>query len=400
MHRIKRAHLWSLLFLALLTIVLLWINGERRRAYVPAMAIQVPPSVNRGGRPLADRIVAVRFSPREHYIAFADDLNRFFVAKQGGDSIQSLGRGFWGMPDSLSWSRDGKRIYNTSGAMVQSWDLSSKKQNQFLAASFSDSSTRPNLVLSPNKTLSLVSTYIEPQSEWKTGSLWLIEVPGGKRRWGGVLQRDKEGYLPFLCGLAFSPDEKAVAVATMYYGVESDGKLIAPPRDLKGVRVFREHHLEIVLRSVTDGRVLQKLPPLPTFLQPYDNGERGVKSLPITISPNGKVLAAADVQGIFLFDLPQSKLKARLLKSPHTKAWGDTRPLVFSPDGRLLALGCADAIEVWGVASQRLLQVFYASPRSLSFSFDGKWLASDTGISNGRVTSDSVSIWEVGSLGN
>jgi WD40 repeat protein len=130
---------------------------------------------------------------------------------------------------------------------------------------------------------------------------------------------------------------------------------------------------------------------------------------PTTLSPDGRVVATVTFAGqLALWNVADPRHPARIAATPS----GDRNPLwgeAFSPDGRTLAAAYTDRIFLWDVASParpRLLRVLPApvasdpvtepgidsqgpfSPQDITFSPDGHLLASVTGA--GRVT-----VWNV-----
>jgi WD40 repeat protein len=92
----------------------------------------------------------------------------------------------------------------------------------------------------------------------------------------------------------------------------------------------------------------------------------------LAFTPSGKSLGVACYGGVRLFD-PASGRPTRKLD------WrGSMLSLVFSPTGSVVACGCQDnSVHFWRIASGKDAQMsgYSAKPRSLSFSHDGRWLA-------------------------
>ncbi|MDQ3366314.1 MAG: hypothetical protein M3680_12890 [Myxococcota bacterium] len=92
----------------------------------------------------------------------------------------------------------------------------------------------------------------------------------------------------------------------------------------------------------------------------------------LAFTPSGKSLGAACYGGVCLFDpltgRPTRKLEWR----------GSMISIAFAPDGSVVACGCQDnSVHFWRIASGKDAQMsgYPAKPRSLSFSHDGRWLA-------------------------
>jgi WD40 repeat protein len=112
----------------------------------------------------------------------------------------------------------------------------------------------------------------------------------------------------------------------------------------------------------------------------------------LTYSPNGKYLAAGDVNGIIhLWETPNHKHYARL--AGHTKF---VRALVFSHDGKFIISCSLDAtIRVWKIQTQECVKVSTEHQKqiwTLALSADGKLMVS--GSSDGTVKLWDTASWE------
>ena len=92
----------------------------------------------------------------------------------------------------------------------------------------------------------------------------------------------------------------------------------------------------------------------------------------LAFTPSGKSLGAACYGGVQLFD-PATGRPTRKLE------WkGSMLSIMFAPDGSTVACGCQDhSVHFWRIASGKDAQMcgYPAKPRDLSFSHDGRWLA-------------------------
>lgn len=92
----------------------------------------------------------------------------------------------------------------------------------------------------------------------------------------------------------------------------------------------------------------------------------------LAFTPSGKSLGIACYGGVALYD-PRTGRPTRKL------AWrGSMISIAFSPDGSVVACGCQDnSVHFWRIASGKDAQMsgYPAKPRSISFSHDGRWLA-------------------------
>ncbi len=380
----------ALVFLVALTASLFRINHLRRRAHVPEMIVQVPKYVYSGRTPIG-RVKAFAFAPRGERLAIVDDIGRWFISDLKGDKPTSLGRFNSARSGSIVWRRDAQSIYATSDGELFWLSLNDAKWREYVVAPTDKTPARPTVRISPDARFMLVSTYEEREGPWKPGALRLNEVVGKKRLWGGILQADTHGFLPFVCGAAFSPDSQTVAVAIMYFGDDHTEKTAA--RDAKWLQQKR---LDIVLRRVSDGSVLQTIEFKAPTIEVTINGDDATNGLALAFSPAGNLLAAADINKVCLYEVQNGSLLSSLPMDNKNVGWMGEKPLAFSPDGRLLVVSWSRATEVWSIQKKERLQLFYGHARHLSFSSDGKWLASDD-ISNAG-TEGQVKIWEVGSL--
>ncbi|MBC7975710.1 MAG: WD40 repeat domain-containing protein [Myxococcales bacterium] len=100
----------------------------------------------------------------------------------------------------------------------------------------------------------------------------------------------------------------------------------------------------------------------------------------LAFTPSGKSLGVASYGGVQLFD-PATGIPTRTL------AWkGSMLSIAFAPKGGVVACGCQDhSVHFWRIASGKDAEMsgFPAKPRRVSFSHDGRWLATggDTSLS-------------------
>ena len=185
------------------------------------------------------------------------------------------------------------------------------------------------IAISPNGKI------IATASEDKTAKLW---------DWQGNLIASLDGHQDVVRDIAFSPDGQIVATAS---------------------------YDQTVKLWNTRGDIIETLD-----RDNYNVRSEGV----LDISPDGKLMATADLEGIKLWQIDRSlgQVKVTLNQSlkSHTE---EVRQIVFSPDGQLIASSSGDStIKLWH-RSGKLLKTFYGHDEavwSIAFSPDGKTLAS------------------------
>jgi WD40 repeat protein len=114
----------------------------------------------------------------------------------------------------------------------------------------------------------------------------------------------------------------------------------------------------------------------------------------VSFSPDGKLLATADDQAVYLWRRDQLKSPLAKLKLPYS---GEGTAVSFSPDGRLLATAAFGAVLLWRIDEPQ--QPFYTFPpiefsnmgyTSASFSSNGKLVLTASG--------GGVRIWQLDQL--
>ena len=111
---------------------------------------------------------------------------------------------------------------------------------------------------------------------------------------------------------------------------------------------------------------------------------QGISS--VTFSPDGKTLASAGYDKLYLWDVEMGARKTSI--TGHTSG---VNAIVFSPDGKTLASGCREHILLWdfttGTHEATLFVGDWTNNGSLAFSPDGNTLASEDG--------SQVHLWDV-----
>jgi WD40 repeat protein len=297
----------------------------------------------------------------------------------------------------LAFSRDGYRLVTGSSSEIILWNL--ERRHLLITAEFPSDTPSLSMAFSPGGSV-LAATH-------RAGiNLW--ELPEGKE-------------LPALPGqpsdwiqtsLAFSPDGKTLIIGDEMF----DHNVTLWDLDRgQPIALGLEGHYsavwsvafspigEIAASGSLDGTIifwdpktgLPLSPPLSDrhgyedLLWKGGEAENAVRSLRFT--PDGEVLVTGRRSGdILLWDVAQQQ--------PHGEGWpahrGGVNAVVVSPDGQVIASAGDDfLVRLWDVETHTLLGelVGHTEPvRDLSFSTDGKLLASGGGL-----VGDVLRLWDV-----
>jgi len=245
-------------------------------------------------------------------------------------------------------SSDAKTLYATGpDGLVGVWDLATARKRHDFA---SGRRFGGRLALAPDgEGLAVVEG---PPAKFDT-SLTLWDLHAAKKLWSGPEH--------WTLSFAFTPDGKVIAA-----GMSSN---------------------RIVLRNARDGELQVEI----DFESPSGVSWVGGSTRFVEISPDGKLLAAAGLSGIRVWQLESRKHLYFL--SPDGKLEDRTvAGIAFSPDGRLLASVEKEGIHLWEIATgQHVAVIPDREWRTcvVRFSADGRFLA--TGNTDGEVI-----VFEVG----
>ncbi len=402
MKRLKISTLVALVVLCALTAYLFAVNRVRRRERVPEQVVQLRfPPITIGSRQASDAM-SVAFSPDSKQLAIGANFNKVLICDVQTGRLQQATVSH--RPAALGWSRDGRCVSGMWGGDVfwresgqASWQSYvfcpgyMKRQHSFLSTLGFDGS----LVLAASYSLPF------PPYPWENGSIVCHDVHHKKPLWRMQLKDNPQGMLPHPCGLALSSDEKTFAVAKAFYGANMD--IHAPnfraatkaqaAKDTENLAIFR---WAIEIHRVADQKLLCTLKTPLDIPDPFmSEDQTDDPRLPLVFGPDGSLLAIALRGEVMLYSTQTGALMATLqLKEPFDST--SAPQVAFSANGHLLAIAGEGVIEVWSVPHKRLLQIFRAIANTLTFSADGKWLASDDFTNNECL--NQIKIWEVGSL--
>lgn len=240
--------------------------------------------------------------------------------------------------EALIFSPDGKTLVSGSyDQTIRIWNIQEQKELAILQGDMEIFNTQ--MAFNPNG-----KTFATTSDSQKV-RFWDIQ----EQRQVNVL----DGFMPWVYGVAISPDIKTMA---------TDNNAMILFWDIKEQRLIGDPIL------------------------PEKDGYWFCNS--IAFSPDGKMVAAGAYDGlIYLIDAKEQK-KIGILKG-HTD-W--VRSLAFSPDGKLLASGSLDMVlRIWDVEQRKQIfeQACPSHTHMVAFSPDGKYLACGIGGES------AIRIWDV-----
>jgi RNA polymerase sigma factor (sigma-70 family) len=164
------------------------------------------------------------------------------------------------------------------------------------------------------------------------------------------------------------------------FALSADGKILAAQHDKDGVQVW-----DLKTRTKTAALLPSGAKLFSPFALSPDGSTLAVAPQPLDIREvrGGLIDAPAGDRQIHLWNTRAGKPTATLVLQPKQRFAPDE--LLFAPDGKHLVAVCDHALSVWDLDARkevRRLQRSWPRVSRLSFSADGKWLASDDG---GRV---------------
>jgi WD40 repeat protein len=190
----------------------------------------------------------------------------------------------------------------------------------------------------------------------------------------------KFGYAMDFCDIAFSPDDRFVALSSMT-GDNSVG--MAP--------------LDITIRDTQTGHAIRHWQWKEAYLMKVADSSGGnLGNTGLVFSPDGSAIAAADMGHVAIWETKTGKLRQTLSQIGISVL--SSKRLVFFQNGHLLAgCGWGNFVPVWSVDTGKLLQTFYADSftQAVAVSPDNKLLATggQTANGNGR-----IELWDISRL--
>lgn len=368
---------WKLAALLVLPIIL-GVTLERLkavhdRAYVPLQNVILPKPYHIG-----QSAAALAFASDNQRLAVADMQTQLWIYNlttkkferhfkySHSDDTNSLA---WGHSNSLAVSDSQTiRIFQAPQGALQHeiWSLGKNRSSRYELDHYAQS------VVSPQGTLAAFGQVHGAIAVWNaiTGQHYFsLKAP----------QRET-------CGLAFSPNDEILAVASL---IMAENPSPANPSHPIGI--------EIALRDTRTGKLLRAWRWDAAEISWIISVTNSLGYMGMAFSPDGATLACAADAEATLWDVKSGKL-IRNLAAKSVQPWGSRKWLAFSPSGSCVAgLGWGDNIYVWSAKTGLLLQVFHGSPfnNALAFSPNGKLLA--TGGQDHAVNGV-VKLWDVQNL--
>lgn len=185
------------------------------------------------------------------------------------------------------------------------------------------------------------------------------------------------------CGIAFSGDDKTLAVASLLFKNQ-------PSIDYPS-------GTEIALRDAHTGKLLRTWHWDDAQVWGPISYSGSLGYMGMAFSLDGATLACAATTGVTLWDASNGQL-IRHLASNGNSGWLGRKWIAFSPSGAsIAALGYGESIYVWSAKTGELLQVFHGSDfnEAIAFSPDGKLLATGGQDKKGNGV---VKLWDVENL--
>lgn len=412
----------ALVLLVGLTYYLLAFNRERRRTRVPVFTFRLPEPVipsHKGRTPYPERrAVCLGFAPDKPLgLVVADNYGRLFSMDMEAKNWQQVtkstayGHGAHVPLGSnygvFAWDKQGRFIYDNQNQPFTRCDLKTGANTSFKVSIV----PREGFVkLSPHANYAIAVTQMNSywQGPWKADTIKLLDVARDRILWHEQATRDSKGNFPFVVSAAFSPDEQLVAEVIGYYGaghVSSDNKseyevtTRVASRDITQLGLRR---YIVQLRRVDNGNVVRTIE-IPGFAMAGEvvspNSLDGCTEggAPVVFSPDGNLLAVAGVREVLLYN---AKNGAYITAFGSARGAGRLgyRPVTFSRDGRFLAMAFGNAVEIWNIKNRGCVKILHTPAERIAFSYDGKWLATDTQFSVIPTERGQIQLWDISAL--
>lgn len=373
-----RNRLIKLVLVMLAVTVALNLSLNYHYAHVPLRSAIIP----RGMPQVGQAVQGLAFSPDSQRLAVADTQN---------------GMSLWNLPQlvcdrrferpssdnaSVCWTPDGTTIVDADSASIHRWDVR--------GTVFWDFPTPPipvPLRLSHGRYWnSFGRRVVSPSGNLAAG----FDAEGDVLAWSvstgkllffvSTLPLGYDGYPTDFCDVAFSPDDRFAATASM----TGDDSVASAP-------------LDIVIRDTQSGRIIRRWQWKEAYLAKVSDGSGGnLGDTGLVFSSDGKMLATANECRAAVWDVQTGQLHRTLAETG--SGWGGWKKLTFCNNSHLLAgCGWGDSAPVWSVETGNLVQTFHADPyiEAIAVSPDNKLLATGGQDKNGD---GRIELWDISRL--
>lgn len=350
-----------------------------RYAHVASHRVMVPRPYPGAGQ----AVDGLAFSPDGKTLAVADT--------QMGTSLWSLpalrcrDRVSQSVSDGVSairWKPDGSALTLADSSQVYRWSVNQGRLLKLATIQMSFQRTIPKEEHWSFYQIHIVS----PSGKLAAGAnaegdivAWNIQT--GQRLFSAeAAPPGKYGYTNNMCDIAFSPDDRFMAVSSF-----------------KGGEVTIPGPLEIVIWSVATGKIVRQWTWKEVdLLNIADTSGGDLGETGLVFSPSGSAIAAADMSRAAIWETKTGRLLKAL--SEVGSRVGSTKRLVFFRNGDLLA-GCGweERVPIWDVRTGKVVQTFYTDDftEAIAVSPNDRWLATggQSAKADGR-----IELWDISRL--
>jgi RNA polymerase sigma factor (sigma-70 family) len=327
---------------------------------------------HRTGEPIRDlEDFRNHFIPLAHHLALSpdgkvvaavmhDNALRFWDVATG-KRLLDFSEAHTGHVNSIVHSPDGRHVLTAGNeGTVRLWNAANGEHVRSFSFPGAEQIGEVRAAFSHNGKMIAAVGYTDSPKRRFAGACWVWDAVTGK-------QRHVRSFPHRARGVAFSPDDKTLAISIM-----NPPELDAPPESSATYLWDVQAGMEPVL-----------------FRKHFDYSEE------LVFLPHGKTLAGVENGALALWDIATKKQTARFGQP------GDFSAAVISVDGKIAVTGAlkADCFVVWDVATgqvRRRIQCEAGRFVRLALSPDGRLLASARPFNSTHTTFDaSIRVWEM-----